>query len=76
MSGSYLQLRRSARLSAHRRSHFLTPFRKHSEDHNNTCATAICRNCGMTVTVNTRPAPNQIDIGGEAVALNCPNPAR
>lgn len=27
--------------------------------------------CGMNVCVNTKPMPNEIDIGGEAVSLNC-----
>jgi hypothetical protein len=30
-----------------------------------------CSKCGMEVTLHERPAPNQIDIGGEAVALTC-----
>jgi hypothetical protein len=33
---------------------------------------AECRKCGAFVTVHESPAPNQIDIGGEAVAVNCP----
>lgn len=27
--------------------------------------------CGADVFVNARPLPNEIDIGGEAVAVNC-----
>ena len=30
-----------------------------------------CRTCGMEVVINRAPAPNQINIGGEAVALTC-----
>jgi hypothetical protein len=30
-----------------------------------------CIHCGMDVSINARPLPNEIDIGGEAVALNC-----
>ena len=33
---------------------------------------AYCEYCGMEVFIDTKPAPNSIDIGGEAVALNCP----
>ena len=33
---------------------------------------ACCVNCPAEVQVLSDPAPNQIDIGGEAVALNCP----
>lgn len=36
-----------------------------------TCMLGHCKNCGKEVMVNTRPEPNEIDIGGEAVALNC-----
>lgn len=30
-----------------------------------------CIVCRMTVVINTMPAPNEIDIGGQAVALTC-----
>lgn len=30
-----------------------------------------CEACGMDVAIKPRPAPNEINIGGEAVALNC-----
>lgn len=33
---------------------------------------STCRECGMYVQVLTHPMPNDIDIGGEAVATNCP----
>lgn len=32
---------------------------------------STCKVCGMEVCVNDNPAPNGIDIGGEAVALHC-----
>lgn len=34
-------------------------------------AEGSCVRCGKTVRCLSRPAPNQIDVGGEAVALNC-----
>jgi hypothetical protein len=34
-------------------------------------STSACLWCSRTVTVRTRPMPNEINIGGEAVALNC-----
>ncbi len=40
-----------------------------------TKASADCAVCGMGVSVNTSPPPNGIDIGGEAVALNCKDPS-
>lgn len=38
-------------------------------------ATAECKTpgCDAQVTVNTNPAPNQIDIMGDAVAVGCPH---
>lgn len=32
---------------------------------------SLCRDCGASVTINTNPMPNQIDIGGSAVAVDC-----
>ena len=34
--------------------------------------TGACIRCPAWVQINTCPAPNQIDIGGPAVALDCP----
>jgi len=33
--------------------------------------TSYCKNCGMYVQVIPRPYPNEIDVGGSAVALTC-----
>ena len=33
---------------------------------------AECKYCGMTVSIKTHPQPNDIDIGGNAVTLTCP----
>ena len=33
---------------------------------------ATCKYCGMKVQCCDKPQPNGIDIGGEAVALGCP----
>lgn len=35
-----------------------------------------CTVCGMEVTIDSHPAPNGIEIGGEAVALDCGDPSR
>ena len=32
---------------------------------------AECRMCTRWVQVNTRPLPNQINIGGDALAIDC-----
>ncbi len=34
-------------------------------------ARSLCAHCGKYVQIETRPAPNSIDIGGDALALNC-----
>jgi len=31
-----------------------------------------CVKCGLEIEVNSAPAPNEIEIAGPAVALNCP----
>lgn len=36
---------------------------------------SACRICGAYVRVRPDPAPNSTDVGGTAVALNCPAPA-
>ena len=64
-------LQRSAAESCELRNHWMSPFTTLSD----TRAVATCTRCGMEVQVNTKPAPNEINIGGEAVALNC-NPER
>lgn len=37
-----------------------------------TRAETSCIDCGMSVYANTQPAPNEIGIYGDGVALNCP----
>jgi hypothetical protein len=37
----------------------------------NSVQSGACTKCGMEVHINMNPRPNDIDIGGEAVALNC-----
>ena len=39
-------------------------------------ATAECLVCHADVQCNTKPLPNEIDIGGPAVALSCPAESR
>jgi hypothetical protein len=65
---SLIRLARSARRAAKRRGHTLARFRRMAD----TASAARCSVCGAEVFVDARPAPNGIDIGGEAVALNCP----
>jgi hypothetical protein len=46
--------------------------RMHWNDQSNGCRRGICLRCAAWVILDTKPAPNGIDIGGTAVALNCP----
>jgi hypothetical protein len=62
------RLSREARAAARWRGHDLTHFRPIDTHH----WRAQCRNCPADVDVNLHPLPNEIDISGEAVALNCP----
>jgi len=62
------RLRREALESCIYRGHKMRPFSRqyrHWWD-------SECKDCGMAASINDEPAPNDIDIGGEAVALNCP----
>jgi len=48
--------------------------RWHDHDwYKDTIKFAHCLDCDAQVVVNSRPQPNEIDICGEAVALNCPS---
>ena len=63
-------LRREAGAAARARGHSLAwaaPWHgEYSSIQRGTCTV-----CGAEVDVTTRPMPNEIDIGGEAVATNC-----
>lgn len=67
-SGLTHRLKREAGKAARFRGHklckweVLQPYRKYW---------ARCLVCNKTVTVNLSPLPNEIDIAGEALALDC-----
>jgi hypothetical protein len=63
------RLRGRARYAAERRGHVLTHFAYDSA--RKLSASAQCVLCHAWVQVNVRPAANEIDVGGTAVALNC-----
>lgn len=52
------------------RKHDMKPFR-HFEMYGNPAAESACKNCGRWVQVLTHPAPNDVEIGGPAIALDC-----
>lgn len=66
-------LKVSAASSARSRGHVLASWVNVGNDkRRSTVARSHCTTCQREVTVNTRPAANEIDIAGDAVALNCP----
>lgn len=69
---SVQSLKRSATQSARRRGHDMGKWEL-SDYWRNPVQT--CKRCGMRVYVDPNPAPNGIDISGEAVALNCGSPS-
>lgn len=71
----FRRLKADARRSTDMRGHTLTRFSTFmtidSPVYACRAATAHCSVCGAYVQVITNPRPNQIDIGGSAVAVNC-----
>ncbi|HUV84115.1 MAG TPA: hypothetical protein VMV86_00305 [Methanosarcinales archaeon] len=67
MSKSLIQLKREAIESTTFRGHDMGEW----NDVYKGTSVCHCKVCNMQVAVTTNPAPNDIDIGGEAVALGC-----
>jgi len=61
------ELKASAWQAARFRGHLLA--RWHKSGSNRYCN--HCKNCGRLVAIHTHPLPNEIEIGGELVAVNC-----
>lgn len=51
------------------RGHDMGRFERDSYWHN--VRKSACKTCGLEAHINARPMPNEIDIGGQAVALFC-----
>jgi hypothetical protein len=64
-------LRKEARKAAKARGHRLGKFSHLMGVGWNSHSIAYCEDCGREVAVYPNPAPNGIDIAGEAVAVNC-----
>ena len=62
------QLKSEALDSCEMRHHKMKPWK--TIDH--ISVKSSCENCGKKVFVTAQPMPNDTDISGEAVALNCP----
>lgn len=63
-------LRKLAATTAVWRGHSLTWTAVDDRDDRQTTI-GTCRYCGADVACNTRPLPNEAEIGGSAVAVNC-----
>lgn len=63
------RLKQIARNASITRGHTLTKFERGEFYRENWHAT--CKVCDAYVSVKPKPAPNEIDISGEAVAVNC-----
>ena len=69
---SIQSLIRSARKTAKLRGHNLAPAKiTRYPDEKEFTAFIKCRDCSEWVQCKTHPLPNEIDIGGTAVALSC-----
>lgn len=65
-------LRKNARASAKWRGHAMKKFIRYGGSvPNKTNYYSECKICRAYMIVNLNPAPNEIDIGGSAVAINC-----
>lgn len=64
------RLLREAREAARMRGHEIKRAKVERSESRST-AVLVCRRCGSEVGVDTRPLPNGIEIGGEAVAVGC-----
>ena len=42
----------------------------------NDCYLLVCKDCKMEVMVKEFPLPNEIQVGGEAIALSCVKPEK
>lgn len=65
-----LNLRREAETVARARGHRLGNWQTYHGE-SRSLANNECQECGMGVQCNSKPLPNQIDLGGEVLALNC-----
>ena len=69
------RLKQEAREACTARGHEMVPFVTlvHPTSTNGQAyvARSVCINCGKYVQIETKPALNSIDIGGNAVALGC-----
>ena len=69
----YRALKCEAREACERRGHVMSVFKEHEmEGQTSYYFSAHCIHCAHNVFVSPDPAPGDIDIRGEAVAVYCP----
>jgi len=73
---TFEELKRSARQSCYWRGHRMKPIRLTHKMSGHRRGAARCNFCPAWVNVLEHPAPNEIEIGGPAVAMNCPTDAK
>lgn len=71
MQRSVRGLKREAREATDWRGHHMRPWELLQSSNSREVWQAVCGVCGKSVQIDTNPPANGIDIGGEAVALNC-----
>jgi len=64
------RLRQEALTACWRHAHNMSPF-SWKRRTNGVSAISRCETCGAEAYIDTNPAPNGIDVGGSAVAVNC-----
>lgn len=67
----YDTLSRQARAAARARGHRMARFALVRTSATHPVWSTQCMDCHAFMQVNTNPYPNEIDIGGSAVAINC-----
>jgi hypothetical protein len=68
------QLRASAHAAAKKRGHNMGNFAKVRMNAKHPAWSAQCKRCHRHMQVCLNPYPNETEIGGDAVALNCKEP--
>lgn len=71
MSSKMERLAKQGRKAAKQRNHRMKPLRLLEKTPGKQIASGFCRGCGKELYILESPAPNEIDISGEAVAMEC-----
>ncbi len=61
-----------AEQTASARGHFFSYWQL-MPDRSSTQAYCVCLGCGKRIEINCKPLPNETELSGEALAVECPN---